>query len=377
VVTPNGSILEFGAIFQVARWLGIPVVTYEFGEQRNRIWLAYDAEVMYQNTDSLWAARKDQPLTPDQLERLKSLFASRQQAGLWENFSRRWQGIASQGGEQVRRELNLDGRPIVLLAANVIGDSLTLGRQVFSQSMTEWLERTVTYFANRQDVQLIVRIHPGERYTQGPSVAQLVQQILPDIPEHIHLVTAEDSINTYDLIQIADLGLVYTTTVGMEMAMSGLQVIVAGKTHYRNRGFSIDPSSWQSYFDTLDQFLADPGNRSLTQSQVDQAWNYAYRFFFEFPFPFPWHLLYFWQELEHWSLESALSPSGQQEYGAAFRCLAGEAPDWHIPGRSLPVASEIEGDITLLGDQGLGILTQQVAVSPQLAETTWRVGQRD
>ena len=55
VILPNGTILEFGAIYQVARYLDIPIVTYEFGEQRDRIWLAQNAEVMRQDTDDLWA----------------------------------------------------------------------------------------------------------------------------------------------------------------------------------------------------------------------------------------------------------------------------------------------------------------------------------
>ena len=63
----------------------------------------------------------------------------------------------------------------------MIGDSLTLGRQVFTESMTEWLERTVLQFAARPQAQLVVRIHPGERYTQGPSVADVVHRVLPEL----------------------------------------------------------------------------------------------------------------------------------------------------------------------------------------------------
>jgi hypothetical protein len=171
LLTPNGSLMEMGAVYTVARRLDIPVVTYEFGEQNDRIWLARDAEVMRQDTDDLWQARQDVPLTEGKWTQIRSLFSSRQNASLWENFSRRWQGTPSQGGEKVRQELGLDSRPIVLLAANVIGDSLTLGRQVFTENMTGWLEHTVSDFALRSDAQLVVRIHPGERYTKGPSVA--------------------------------------------------------------------------------------------------------------------------------------------------------------------------------------------------------------
>jgi len=335
VLTPNGSILEMGAVYLVARWLGIPVVTYEFGEQRGRIWLAQNAEVMRQETDGLWQARGDQPLSAAQQEQIRELFTSRQRADLWQNFARRWQGQPSQGGERARVGLGLDSRPCVLLAANVIGDSLTLGRQVFSASMTEWLQRTVSYFAGRPDVQLLVRIHPGERYTKGPSVADVLRQAVPELPDHIRLVAAGDPINTYDLIEIADLGLVYTTTVGMEMAMSGVPVIVAGQTHYRGKGFTFDPNSWQAYWEMLDNFLADEAGGRLSRKQVEQAWNYAYRFFFEFPQPFPWRLLGMWEELREWSLERVLSAQGEQAFGRTFRYLLGEAVDWTLGDRTV------------------------------------------
>ena len=144
------------------------------------------------------------------------------------------------------------------MATNVIGDSLTLGRQVFSDSMTEWLERTLRYFAKRNDVQFVIRIHPGEQITKGPSVAELVKHVLPVLPEHFHLVAATAKTNTYDIVEIADLGLVYTTTVGMEMAMSGVPALVVGRTHYRGKGFTLDPDSWESYFSLLDKVIDAP-----------------------------------------------------------------------------------------------------------------------
>jgi hypothetical protein len=328
VITPNGSILEMGAIYQAARHLDIPVVTYEFGEQRQRIWLAHNDEVMLQHTDALWDAAKDQPLTNEQLGQIQSLYSSRQNASLWENFSRRWQGEPSQGGAQARQALGLDHRPIVLLAANVIGDSLTLGRQVFSQDMTEWLQRTLRNFSQRPGTQLVVRIHPGERYTKGPSVADVIKAVMPDLPENIRLVAASDPVNTYDLIDLADVGLVYTTTVGMEMAMSGAPTIVAGQTHYRGKGFTYDPDNWESFFETLNQLLQDPQRSRLENHQVELAWRYAYRFFFDYPLPFPWHMLYFYEELGEWSLDRVLSAGGQEIYGDAFRALTGQPPQW-------------------------------------------------
>jgi hypothetical protein len=328
LITPNGSILEMGAVYQVARFLKMPVVTYEFGEQRGRIWVACNSEVMLQETDELWAAYKKYSLSDEQQEQVRTLYASRQNARLWENFSRLWQGQPSQGGEKVRHDLGLDSRPVVLLPANVIGDSLTLGRQVFSHNMTEWLQRSVKFFADRSDVQLVVRIHPGERYISGPSVAQVVQEVLPEMPEHIHLVQALDPINTYDLIDIAGLGLVYTTTVGMEMAMSGVPVVVSGQTHYRGKGFTLDPDSWAHYHQILEGSLSTIEKQRLGREQVESAWHYAYRFFFDYPRPFPWHLLDFWEKLETWPIARVLSEEGQGLFGDTFRNLVGEPRIW-------------------------------------------------
>lgn len=328
----NGSILELGAVYQVTRYLGIPVVTFEFGEQHQRIWLAQNTEVMQQNTDSLWEQQKKQPLNEKQWEKIKSLYSSRRQANLWENFSRRWQGAPNQGGVQVKTDLRLDTRPIILLAANVIGDSLTLGRQIFSSNMTDWLKDTIHYYSTHDEFQLVIRVHPGEKYTKGPSVADIVRDTVSPIPDHIHLISAEATINTYDLIDIATLGLVYTTTVGMEMAMSGLPVVVSGKTHYRGKGFTFDPTTWQDYYLYLDQLLANSSDAKPSKEQVDSAWNYAYRFYFEYPCLFPWHLHFFaLHELDEWPLERVLSDEGQMVFGNTFQYLTGTARDWSHP----------------------------------------------
>jgi hypothetical protein len=335
VILPNGTILEFGALYQTAKYCQTPVVTYEFGEQRERIWLTQNAEVMHQNTDALWESQREKPLTVEQLEQVRTLFSARQHASLWENFARRWQGVPNEGGERVRTLLNLDHRPVLLLATNVIGDSLTLGRQVFSDTMTEWIQKTVEYLSERSDIQFVIRIHPGELVTKGPSVADVVLRALkisadrPDkLPEHIHLVPADAKINTYDIVEIADLGLVYTTTVGMEMVMSGIPVIVVGNTHYRAKGFTLDPDAWETYFELLNQALENPAKFRPSKQQVELAWTYAYRFFFEYPHAFPWHVVHFWKDEARWPLKQVLSPEGMEKFGKTFQYLTGEPVRW-------------------------------------------------
>jgi hypothetical protein len=338
VLIPNGLILEMGIVFRVARYLNIPAVTFEFNDQREQIWLAQNTSIMRQHTDYLVRERCSLPMTDEMYERLADLENARRGARVWGKSRRLWQYVSAQGAEQTRKALGLDDRPVVLLAANVLGDSLTLGRNIFAESMSEWITRTVQYFAKRTDVQLVVRVHPGERIVpQAKSMGTVVREALPELPGHIHVIGALDNVNTYDLIEVAALGLAYTTTVGVETAMNGIPVISCGDTHYRARGFTIDPNSWDEYFATLERVLPDLPAHRLTEEQIAKAWNYAYRFFFEYPRPFPWRLMNFWDDLEVWPVQKVLSEEGMVQFGDTFKFLVGEPFTWtSLPAPLLP-----------------------------------------
>ncbi|MBN8579350.1 MAG: hypothetical protein J0L96_01670 [Anaerolineae bacterium] len=326
VLIPNGLILEMGIVFRVARYLGIDAVTYEFNDQREQIWLAQNSSIMQQDTDYLVDARCSLPMTDAMFERVADLENARRGARVWGKSKRLWQYVSSQGAAETRKVLNLDGRPVVMLAANVLGDSLTLGRDIFAASMTEWITKTVQYFAKRTDVQLVIRVHPGEKLVpQAKSMGTVVREALPDLPNHIHVIGALDKVNTYDLIEIANVGLAYTTTVGLETAMNGRPVISCGQTHYRGRGITIDPNTWDEYYATLEKVLGDIPAHQMNEKQVEFAWNYAYRFFFEYPRPFPWRLMNFWDDLEVWPLEKVLSMA---QFKDTFEFLVGEPFTW-------------------------------------------------
>ena len=328
VIVPNGTIQEMGVVYQIANYLKIPVNTYEFGDQRQTIWLAQNGEIMRQETDTMWEVRREEKISKKRLERVQALFGARQKGSVAENFTRLWQKTPAKGGQEVRKQLSLDERPVVLLATNVLGDSLTLGRDLFTKSMESWISRTVQYFNGRPDVQLVIRVHPGEVLTHGVSMVDVVHQVLPSLPEHIHLISPEEKVNTYDLMEAADLGLVYTTTVGLEMALNGLPVVVNAATHYRGRGFTHDPNSWVEYFKLLGKVLESPADFRLTEEQVQMAWQYAYYWFFDFPRPFPWHLVRMWDDYKERSLLDVLSKDGLKQYGSTFAYLTGEPMDW-------------------------------------------------
>ena len=326
VVIPNGSILEFGAAYLAARYRGATVVTYEFGEQRERMWLAQNGEVMRQDTAALWKVRGRTELTGSERSELESMFSARRSGKPWGQFARRWQSTPGQGAQEVAERVGLElSQPIALLCTNVVADSLALNRQLFTSGMAEWLTVTARHFESLDAGQLVVRVHPGEMLGAGHPSTEIVRSALPDLPSHVKLVGPDSDINTYDLIELADLGLVYTSTVGLEMAMVGIPVIVAGDTHYRGKGFTTDPGSVDDYLAAVDRALGSDEAR-LGEDARELAVRYAHRFFFEYPFPFPWHLIGFWEDVEARPVEQVIAAPGA--YLNTMLALLGEPIDW-------------------------------------------------
>jgi hypothetical protein len=276
-------------------------------------------------------------LTATDERELERLYRARRGGQVWETFARQWQSGESLGAQKLRSTLGLHSeKPLALVCTNVVGDSLALDRQVFTEGMAEWLQRTVQHLAERRDVQLVVRVHPGELLGAGHPSIEIVNNAMADLPEHVTVIPPDSDINTYDLIELAHVGLVYTTTVGMEMAMLGVPVIVAGDAHYRNKGFTHHPESMKGYLGTLDQLLAEPQGRRLPEEQVQLARRYAYRFFFEYPFAYPWHVIHFWKDLEERPFEEAISLDGIGPYLNTLEAIVGGQIDWSLRGSVIP-----------------------------------------
>jgi hypothetical protein len=269
------------------------------------------------------------PLEAQEMEALKGLFQARRGGQAWAQFARQWQAGESQGARVARRQLALpEDKKLVLLCTNVVGDSLALDRQVFTQGMADWLVKTVAHLAGREDCVLVVRVHPGELLGAGHPSREIIHNSLPQLADKVVLIPPESEINTYDLIDLAHLGLVYTTTAGMEMAMAGVPVVTAGDTHYRGKGFTIDPSTLEAYFEAVDDLIAEPLGRRLPDDQVETALRYAYRFFFEFPFSYPWHIVSFWEDIASRPLDTVVQPETRRRYAETLSALSGVPIDW-------------------------------------------------
>lgn len=183
--------------------------------------------------------------------------------------------------ELLVRETGIDlKQPIVGLLTNVIWDAQLHYRANAFPSMLDWIFQTIEYFSSRDDIQLLIRIHPAElRGTQisRQFVAKEVSERFPQLAENIFIVGPESNINTYAAMMRCNSVIIYGTKTGVELTSMGIPVIVAGEAWIRNKSLTIDVSNQQEYKEILDSLPLEAKRLSYTDQR--EARKYAYHFF--------------------------------------------------------------------------------------------------
>ncbi|NNE36397.1 MAG: hypothetical protein HKN13_14265 [Rhodothermales bacterium] len=144
---------------------------------------------------------------------------------------------------------------------------------------------TIRWFGQQPEKQLIVKIHPAEVVigTKQPFISE-IRKHFPEIPDNVRVIEPDEKVNSWSIIRITDVGLVHTSTVGLEMPLEGVPCVVVSRTHYRGKGFTLDVENRDDYFKLLSEF--DPKSVD-TASMVGLARRYAYLLFERYQIPFP------------------------------------------------------------------------------------------
>ena len=78
-------------------------------------------------------------------------------------------------------------------------------------------------------------------------VQRLIERTFPHLPDHVRVIPAEEDISPANLYQLIDGGVTVYGTAGLEIALVGKPVIVAGEAHYGGLGFTYEGLNPVSY----------------------------------------------------------------------------------------------------------------------------------
>jgi len=282
----HGLYTPQGIIAEICRQRGIRVVTWN-PTYRQSTFIFSHAETYHRSMVSEDPAVWDTLSldVDDRRERLERYMATRRDGSAdWVHFNR----DPTSRFEEIARTLGLQpGVPIVTALTNVLWDAqLHFPGNAFA-GMLDWVKTTIELFSKRDDVQLVIRVHPAELTGSLKSRQPLMDEIarwFPALPSNVHVVGPGSKMSTYEILDHTDTAIIFGTKTGIEIAYMGKPVVVAGEAWIRGKGFAMDASSEQEYRDLIGSL---PIGRGLDPDKQERARRYAYHFFFRRMIPLP------------------------------------------------------------------------------------------
>jgi GT2 family glycosyltransferase/glycosyltransferase involved in cell wall biosynthesis len=289
----NGRQSSTRVALEIARKRGIRVICHERGSLKESLKLTENIPcISLHAIKQVWQYWKDIPLIPDELEEISQYMHGRQ-FGMnlnWRSYSPEPQDVTS-----IRRNLGLNPDRLLFVLFNSSDDELIAHKEwqgPFSKQ-TDWIKKTVNFAERHPEVDLVIRVHPniaGKKAT-GNNFQQLqdFENLRNRLPRNARLVMPEEPISSYSLMDLANLGLVYMSTAGLEMACKGKNVIVAGGGWLHDKPFVKTVQSAEAYEKMLEVFM-QPSVQDNQDNCLDimrMAYRYAYSVFFRLSIPFP------------------------------------------------------------------------------------------
>lgn len=149
-------------------------------------------------------------------------------------------------------------KQVVPVFTNVIFDTSQPHSNVIFPDMFAWLDLILEVASVHPEMLFIIRAHPDED-RPGKESDESVQQWaelrqLSQIP-NLLLITANQMISSYELIQRAKFVMIYNSTIGLEASIMGAPVLCAGRSRFTQIPTVFFPSTLQGYRHQLEELI--------------------------------------------------------------------------------------------------------------------------
>ena len=328
LILHDPSVQEGAAVFQVAQANALPVVAWWEGQEiPETIVTSVNGTSLELDIAALWQSDAPHRLTADRRERMVA-WLSTKTGGDHVDAVPRTRHVPSPDARLVIEELRLSpDKPTVVLFAQPLGDPEVVGRHVVFHGVGDWIAETIAFFGRQGKWQLVVKMTAGDDGSRQDEIIATLRHRAATLPDNVRIVPTLDPGYSYRLLSAAQLGLYYTDSIGVEMAMFGIQAITPAKPYFTGLGFTREAEYREQYFRILQQALDDPEASAMTPRQIELAWCFADLVVAQAPKLFPWLHRSFWPSaVEDWPMARVLGEDGWTRFESAFRILAGEVP---------------------------------------------------
>lgn len=282
VFMSHGSYVDWGPALHISVERKIPVTAWMASYLPSRFYFRHIPDrvhIDFHNmSDAAWGEVSAQQLTEEQSEKLNRFMDDRYKRNASFDMPHLEGYLGKKDEIRLRYDLSSE-KPVWGILAHINWDAVCDYAPMLYDSFDEWMIETINIAIEDPSVQWLIKIHPAEAWDNrlGTGVEALVRDTFPKLPENIKLFSARENISPLDFFELVDGAITVYGTPGLELAMKGRPVILAGDAHYGKKGFTYDAHNRQAYTDLVKR-AASIG--PLKESQVDLAMVYAYCYFF-------------------------------------------------------------------------------------------------
>ncbi len=286
----NGRQSSTRVAFELARARDIRVIVHERGPRNETLLLLENVgAISLDPIRRYWQEWGDVPLSTGELHDVARLLHEREHGRNtgWDAFT-----AAPQRSDEVLARLGLGTeRPLWVLFTS--SDDEVAGsddhRSPFA-SQRDWIEQTIDHARRHPEIGLVIRAHPntGSRRSVGANRAQLdeISRLGENLPANVRMIDPDEEISSYSLMDLCSLGLVWSSTVGLELACKGKEVVVAAGNYVAGASFVHTVRDVAGYERMLGSLLSVPVG-AVSRSIRQRALRFAYGLFYRLPIDFP------------------------------------------------------------------------------------------
>lgn len=285
VVAFNGRFFSHRVAVELAKQRGLRLVTHERGRRKSTAMFRINGVVhdldLYER---IWDDWHDVPLSLADVRDISMMFYNRRFGKdlNWKPFS-----PPPEEEGQLREKLRLDDRPVVACFTSSDDEWLTFPERregPFPDSLS-WVPATVEAARESPELQWVIRLHPNLKNfgTNQQALAQ-AEAVAADLPENCRMVFPDDDVSSYTLADLAACGVVYGTTMGVEMASRGKPVVAVARGWYGRSGMVTPVRRREDYLPTVRAAAQRPASFQ-TALQAHRFMKHLYN---EVSIPFHW-----------------------------------------------------------------------------------------
>jgi glycosyltransferase involved in cell wall biosynthesis/predicted O-linked N-acetylglucosamine transferase (SPINDLY family) len=273
----NGRMAVTRIALELAKERGIRVVCHERG-------LAKETLLLWENEGclalrpyaKLWQEWGSVPLAASEVSRVTQWLIDRAHGTNlnWKTFS-----VQSSLGPVATFLENHKGRQVWSLFTSSM-DEIASDDDYTSVFGTQnrWIEETLRFVGAQPGIALVIRVHPnsGGKNSTGKNQDELryFDHLRTAVPNNVVVVMPDDPVSSYALVDRTQVGLVYGSTIALEMACRGIPVFLAARSPWM-------PCSGLQFLTSAESYaslLTDRAARARTPVESGQIARAAYRF---------------------------------------------------------------------------------------------------